>query len=366
VADVRIPGVGSRADSPAYEQSFDAALTGLVAPLTGGAALLFTALAGLHLVLGEGPAGTLMALAAAATAAGFAAGFLALRRRRLPDHLAQPLTAGVMTVLVAHAVTSMVLAGQPRQTTNLMLIVVAAGALLLSMRWMLAMLYLVWSAWLVGAFAIGPATQWPHFVVGLVGASALALLVSALRRASVRELADACAAAETAAVRDHLTGAANRRGLAMVGAQVVELARRQGDAVHCLFVDVHGLKVVNDTLGHGAGDEVLVAVADTLRAVTRATDVVARWGDAEFCVVGPGPGISPLQLEQRVRDGVLRHAPVPAEVWAGTVNAGGAMLAPWDSGSLETLLGKADQQMYLRRSLRSQRVRPLSRPSAAE
>jgi diguanylate cyclase (GGDEF)-like protein len=140
----------------------------------------------------------------------------------------------------------------------------------------------------------------------------------------------------------------------MVGAQMVEQARRQGDAVHCLFVDIDGLKRVNERAGHAVGDEVIVAVAEALRAATRGTDVVARWGGDEFCVVGPGPGTAPLELERRVRDGVVLASEVPAEVWPVRVSAGGSMLAPWDSGTLETLLGKADQEMYLRRSLRKE------------
>ena len=61
---------------------------------------------------------------------------------------------------------------QPRQTTNVMLVVVGAGAVLLSLRWLLATLYLAWGAWAVGAFMVGPADAWPHYVVGMVSATA--------------------------------------------------------------------------------------------------------------------------------------------------------------------------------------------------
>ena len=62
------------------------------------------------------------------------------------------------------------------------------------------------------------------------------------------------------------------------------------------------------------------------------------------------PPPKPRAVERRVRDTVRLHAPVPPSVWPVLVSAGGAMLAPWDSGTLETLLGKADQEMHLRRS----------------
>jgi diguanylate cyclase (GGDEF)-like protein len=187
--------------------------------------------------------------------------------------------------------------------------------------------------------------------VALAAATGLSVLISAVRRQGVEALVAAKELADAAAVRDHLTGLANRRGLAMLGTQIVEHSRREGDAVHCVFVDVTSLANVNAESGAEAGDAVLVAVADALRGVTRATDVVARWGGDQFCVLGPGPGMPPLELERRVREHVIGHGGVdPA--WPARVNAGGAMLAPWDSGTLDTLLGKADQEMHLRRALR--------------
>ena len=359
-----MPDPGTSAEG--VEVPYDATVQGALAPAAGAAALLFAGLSATHPLLLEGAARSVLTPAAGATAVLLGAAALLLRRHQVPAHLAHPAAAGLVTLPVAHGVGQMVLTSDPRQSTLVMLAVAAAGTLLLAPRWLLAVLYLAWGAWLVGAFAVGPSGQWPHVVTGLVVATALCVLVNGARRVSARHLADAKAAAEAAAVRDPLTGVANRRGLAMVGAQLLEQARRQGDAVHSIFVDVDGLKVVNETLGPPAGDEVLVAVADALRQVTRATDVVARWGGDEFCVVGPGPGMPPLELERRVRERVLRHPPVPPEVWPGTVSAGGSMLAPWDSGSLETLLGKADQEMYLRRSLRAERAGRLARPAASE
>jgi diguanylate cyclase (GGDEF)-like protein len=352
--------------SPTPDETYDAAVTAAVPALAAGLAALFAVLAPLHLLMLDGTLRLTMAATAAASALLLAGFGYAVHRRPLPGHMAQPATAGLVVVAVANAVLHLVLSGQPRQTTNVMLIVVGAGAVLLSLRWLAATLYLAWGAWAVGAFLVGPAESWPHYVVGMCGATVLSVLVNHLRRANVRQLAESHAAAEAAAVRDHLTGLANRRGLAMVGGQMVEQARRQGDAVHCLFVDIDGLKRVNDALGHAVGDEVIVAVAEALRAATRGTDVVARWGGDEFCVVGPGPGMAPLELERRVRDGVVLASDVPVEVWPVRVSAGGAMLAPWDSGTLETLLGKADQEMYLRRSLRKEASALPHRRASAE
>lgn len=352
--------------SPTPDEPYDAAVATALPSVAAGLAGLLALVTLQSALLYDGAVRVETTLSCGLGAALLAGAALALRTRRLPEHFSHPVTAALLMVVVGNSVATMLLAGDPRSTTNVMLALALSGGVLLTLRWVLGVLSLTWGAWGAGAVLIGPSGQWPHAVAGMVTATGVALAVNHLRRTGADALADSKGAAEAATVRDQLTGLANRRGLALVGAQMVEQARRQGDAVHCLFVDIDELKRVNDALGHSAGDDVIVAVAEGLRSVTRATDIVARWGGDEFCVVGPGPGMAPLEMERRVRDSVILAAPVPPEVWTARVSAGGAMLAPWDAGTLETLLGKADQEMYLRRSLRREGRMRATRAAPAE
>jgi diguanylate cyclase (GGDEF)-like protein/PAS domain S-box-containing protein len=84
---------------------------------------------------------------------------------------------------------------------------------------------------------------------------------------------------------DPLTGLPNRSRLAE---HVAERFVRGGSGLACLFLDLDNFKVVNDSLGHGAGDELLVEVAARLRASVRPGDLVARFGGDEFVVVCEG------------------------------------------------------------------------------
>jgi diguanylate cyclase (GGDEF)-like protein len=283
-----------------------------------------------------------------------------VQRWPLKPTLAHPAAAAIVLVAVAVTVIQLVVTGDPNQTTLILLLVAGSGAALLSLRWLAATLYLTWGAWGAGAVLVGHSDHWPRHVVAMTLATGFAAIINALLRRMVRELAESRAAAEAGAVRDDLTGLSNRSGLALLGAQITEHARRSGDAVHCIFVDVVGLTTVNEKLGHDAGNDVLCSVAEGLRRVTRAADVVARWEGDKFCVLGPGPGMPPVELERRLRAILLSDPFIRAGVWIPWVSAGGSVLAPWDSGTLDTLLGKADHEMFLRRALR--RESPPSTP----
>jgi diguanylate cyclase (GGDEF)-like protein len=87
------------------------------------------------------------------------------------------------------------------------------------------------------------------------------------------------------AYHDHLTGLANRALFTERVADALARARVDGGAVAVLFVDLDDFKIINDSLGHQAGDEVLVAVTDRIRTTLRDADVLGRIGGDEFAVL---------------------------------------------------------------------------------
>jgi diguanylate cyclase (GGDEF)-like protein len=259
--------------------------------------------------------------------------------------------------------------GRPWLAADVVLALLAAVAIPGIRAFVLAVVgaEVVWVAALLPAAARAEqesASSW--LLLALLGAfSATTAVGMWWSRAWLRaEVEAAIRAAARQAVTDPLTGANNRRGLERAAVPMIEHARRSGEAVHCLFLDVDALRSVNDQVGQAAGDDVLRAVHEALLASIRATDIVARWSGDQFVMLGPGTGTSPLEMERRVRGRLADNPPVPPDVWTGSVSIGSATLVPWDDGNVDSLLARAEEDMRLRRSLRRQgRARTASGPS---
>lgn len=87
---------------------------------------------------------------------------------------------------------------------------------------------------------------------------------------------------------DEMTGIYNRRGFLTLIGPVLKLAKRHGKLCSLIFVDMDGLKPINDNLGHDAGNQAIMDMADVLRESFRGEDIVARWGGDEFVIFAFG------------------------------------------------------------------------------
>ena len=106
---------------------------------------------------------------------------------------------------------------------------------------------------------------------------------------------------------DWLTGLPNRRHVEERLAELASASRRHHQDLAVVMIDIDSFKKVNDELGHPAGDAVLREVANRLRSVLRAEDLVGRWGGDEFCVVLPGTDVRRAQaVAARLRAAVAR------------------------------------------------------------
>ncbi|HSF27193.1 MAG TPA: diguanylate cyclase [Actinomycetes bacterium] len=335
-------GPGTRRGTP-----WEAAL-----PLVGAlVAALMASYAVLHLLLLDGRAQIALATVATAAAVGLGATSALTWRRGVPAAALLPLSTTLVVLLAAHAVLAMVTTGDLAWTSSVLLAIFAAGALLSRLRWLIGALYVTWGIWLAGLVAVGPAPQWTVAAVSMLAATGLAVALQVSSARLLAALDSAAEMAEVVAVRDSLTGLANRRGLQMLAAPIVEAARRQGDAVHAMFLVVDGLTAPDGAHQQPAGDELVLSVGEALTAVTRATDVIARWETDTFVVAGPGSGMSPLELERRVRDRLIMVAALERG-WSLRISAGAAMLAPWDAGTLDSLLDDAAHDLTRRQTVR--------------
>lgn len=153
-----------------------------------------------------------------------------------------------------------------------------------------------------------------------------------------------------AARRDRLTGVYNRAYLDEQLVAELAFSARHGTPLSLLLIDVDHFKLVNDTYGHLAGDEVLRRVAATLSASVRTEDVVARFGGEEFVVLTRGIEAPQAKLlAERLREAVATMA-LPTGVAPGgvTVSAGVASIACCGPGPVGSaaLLMLADRRLY--------------------
>jgi diguanylate cyclase (GGDEF)-like protein len=149
------------------------------------------------------------------------------------------------------------------------------------------------------------------------------------------------------ATTDGLTGLLSRRRLLELAERDLARAQRYERPLSVLALDLDHFKQINDRYGHAAGDAVLIAVADALRAQTRQHDLVGRIGGEELAVILPETGLEAAErLAQRVRMHIaeLRPSTDGATVRV-TVSLGVAQALP-DDTTIHDALKRADRALY--------------------
>ena len=160
------------------------------------------------------------------------------------------------------------------------------------------------------------------------------------------------------ALLDELTGLQNRRAFSLFAEQELARARRHGCTPVLVFADLDGLKQINDTHGHAAGDAAIRLVASALKSIFRETDIVARWsGDELVALMGEGSDEAAQLISSRLDAAIAMLSP-PGLTYVVTASVGAIPLDP--ALTLRDAMDRADAGLYAqkKRDRRSKRPTP--------
>ena len=172
------------------------------------------------------------------------------------------------------------------------------------------------------------------------------------------------AIAETRAATDSLTGLPNNRAVHETLKRLSAQAGRTAEPLAVVLFDLDHFKDVNDTHGHGKGDEVLAAVGDTVANAVRESDFVGRYGGEEFLALLPSTGREgAVELAEKLRMAISRVA--VAGVSRRVTASFGVAVLPDDAGEPEQALRAADRALYTAKGNGRDRVETASPATAA-
>jgi len=169
-------------------------------------------------------------------------------------------------------------------------------------------------------------------------------LMRAVRRAVRQCLLDneLCSLALT----DDLTGLHNRRGFLALAHQQLKHAYRNSQEVLLFCADLDNLKFVNDSFGHQEGDQAIIRTAEALRHTFRNSDILARFGGDEFCVLAmEATRYSERAIQERLKEN-LRRCNAGETRYSLSLSIGVARFEPFHAATVEELMSEADRKMY--------------------
>lgn len=170
-----------------------------------------------------------------------------------------------------------------------------------------------------------------------------------------QELEKAKWKAEQEARTDSLTGILNRRSFMREASLRLKLAARQGEDCCLLMFDLDHFKRINDTFGHGVGDEVLCRFAGTVGHVIRETDVFGRIGGEEFALLVGEPEESAIALAERLLIDIAEIC-IPMDEAGSSITSSIGLAVSNGEDHIESLIQRADKAMYNAKSLGRNRM----------
>jgi len=154
-------------------------------------------------------------------------------------------------------------------------------------------------------------------------------------------------------ITDDLTGLLNRRGFFTLADHQCNVATRNKKIMALLYLDLDGLKIINDELGHEAGDQALIDSAKIFKSSFRSSDIIARIGGDEFAVLLTDLS-SPREennIIQHLKDNLKRHNELRKRDFELGISIGIAYFDPEELCSVGQLLKQADESMYKNKTL---------------
>src|SRR5690349_11836772 len=156
-------------------------------------------------------------------------------------------------------------------------------------------------------------------------------------------------------LKDDLTGLFNRRGSLRQAAPYFNFARRQKEKLVLLFIDLDGMKRINDEFGHQEGDNALINTATILNRSFRSSDIVARLGGDEFAVVVTDLSANKDEAIRRLTENLKAYNASELCRYKLSFSIGVAALEPQRMTCFEELLEQADQAMYEQKRMKKRR-----------
>ncbi len=323
-------------------------ITDALIPFTGIGCLLFAILAAVEFTFHDQPGSWPSSAMIGATAVVLGIAFVVLhsgwgsflRRRRVQLGLL------VGTMVVLNPVVYIYGTQMTYPGIGLLLVIVAVGGLVHDGVWALSLILVLNVLWLLAALMFGIPITPAVFLLHLLMADGLAAVLNLVRTGIVGRFQQAQREVHHLATTDELTGLINQRGLLETIDELPD--RLAGDDVDLavVYVDVDGLKAVNDAHGHQAGEALIRSVADVLRRCFRAQDTLARVGGDEFAIVQAGatPQLAQMLVQRVERQ--LAERGLAASIGCASANVGPGEV------DLHGLLDRADAAMYAAKSAR--------------